>query len=567
MDIQFFSYFKHKLVPWLMIIIFMVISVAFPQGSYAQTDDTTPPTGVVKLIFIHHSSGENWLNDENGELGRALGENNYFVSDTNYGWGPDGIGDRTDIVNWQEWFRSAESPRFIAALFSESGQNSPYTRSLSDPGGENEVILFKSCFPNSFLEGNPSDPAAPGDGLSVSNAKYIYNDLLKYFITRPDKLFIVITAPPVQDPSLADNARAFNTWLVNDWLSENQYPYPNVAVFDFYNVLTGENNHHRYNHGTIEHITDQGHNTSAYASAGDDDHPSAEGNRKATTEFVPLLNIYYHRWKGSEGAQARVTAEPVSPVAAETAAPIASAPNVTNGIIDDFETTPVGSEGWQFYFDEATDSTMRCDMDNNLFYQGKASLKIEFDIAPASWGTCSLPYGTIQDWHKSNGIGFYLHTDQAGRVFNLLTQGGSPDNRTSYTYAVEAPQDSVSDWAYIEVPWDQLRRVEWEEAAGTPFNPALTTGIVFGFDGLPEARTTGVIWVDNIHLLGATGIAAVEVAEPVATAAESSQPTVQPEPVEDEQDQGSKGLCGGIGLIPLPLIGLLLLKRRVTKFE
>ncbi len=61
------------------------------------TDDPDPPATVAKLIFIHHSTGENWLADDYGNLGRVLGQNNYFVSDTNYGWGPNAIGDRTDI--------------------------------------------------------------------------------------------------------------------------------------------------------------------------------------------------------------------------------------------------------------------------------------------------------------------------------------------------------------------------------------------------------------------------------------------------------------------------------------
>jgi hypothetical protein len=55
---------------------------------------------VVKLVFVQHSTGENWLADDYGGLGLALGNNNYFVSDTNYGWGPNSIGDRTDILNW-----------------------------------------------------------------------------------------------------------------------------------------------------------------------------------------------------------------------------------------------------------------------------------------------------------------------------------------------------------------------------------------------------------------------------------------------------------------------------------
>lgn len=314
----------------LLILLFSLASFGVPQVSFAQADDAAPPSHIVKLIFIHHSSGENWLRDDNGGLGLALSQNNYFVSDTNYGWGPNGIGDRTDIVNWLEWFLSAESPRYMEALFSESEQHSPYTRILTDPGGENEIILFKSCFPNSNLKGKPDDPAAPGDGLTVSNAKYIYNQLLKYFVTRPDKLFIVITAPPVQDRSFSKNARAFNTWLVNDWLRENTYPHPNVAVFDFYNVLTGENNHHWFNQGKIGYIIDQGKNTSAFPTARGDDHPSPEGNRKATLEFVPLLNIYYHRWKGSEVPQTQATSETGAGTISGTKLPVEGSPVSTS---------------------------------------------------------------------------------------------------------------------------------------------------------------------------------------------------------------------------------------------
>src|SRR5512146_43910 len=65
------------------------------------------PAQPVKLVFIHHSTGENWISDGNGNLGAALANANWFVSDTNYGWGPEDldwgsgtIGDHTDIGNW-----------------------------------------------------------------------------------------------------------------------------------------------------------------------------------------------------------------------------------------------------------------------------------------------------------------------------------------------------------------------------------------------------------------------------------------------------------------------------------
>jgi hypothetical protein len=132
----------------------------------------------------------------------------------------------------------------------------------------------------------------------VGHAKYVYNELLKYFATRPDKLFIVITAPPLSDGTYAANARAFNNWLVYNWLWENNYTQTNVAVFDFYNVLTYSTYHHRFYNGDIQHYFGT-RNTLYYPSG--DDHPSIAGSRKATVEFIPLLNVYYRRWKA--GAQ------------------------------------------------------------------------------------------------------------------------------------------------------------------------------------------------------------------------------------------------------------------------
>ena len=259
-----------------------------------------PPLETTKIIFIHHSTGENWLRDDYGTLGRELDKNNYFLSDTNYGWGPDGIGDRTDIINWREWFRNENTPRYMKAVFEESGQHSDYTRTQNNPGGVNEIIIIKSCFPNSAIEGNPNDlPTDEGDRFTISNYKFIYNDLLKYFESHPDKLFVIVTAPPLIDGTYSRNARAFNEWLMNDWLKENNYKLKNVVVFDFYNVLTSEDAHHRYNNGKIEHIIDSGRNTLEYPSG--DDHPSEEGSKKATREFVPLLNVYVNCWKGTGG--------------------------------------------------------------------------------------------------------------------------------------------------------------------------------------------------------------------------------------------------------------------------
>ncbi len=294
-------------------------AASHPARSF-QEDNPDPPDQTVKLIFIHHSTGENWLRDDYGGLGAALDSNHYFVSDTNYGWGPEGIGDRTDIPDWLEWFRSGNTQNYMQALYSESGQNSSYTRNLSDPGGENQVVMFKSCFPNSALEGNPDDPPDPEGWLTVGHARFVYNEILPYFADHPDKLFVAVTAPPLQDSTYAENARAFNQWLVNDWLKENGYSGSNVAVFDFYNILTGPEGHHWFQDGSIQLVLAD-RNTSYYPSSSDDDHPSAKGSRKATEEFVPMLNVFYHRWAAAAGNEA------VQPESYSTSAPEAESTN------------------------------------------------------------------------------------------------------------------------------------------------------------------------------------------------------------------------------------------------
>lgn len=307
----------------VMLVLFILLSKGLlPSSNY----NTNPPPSPVKLIFIHHSCGENWLSDSEGRLGIALRDNNYFVSDTNYGWGPHSIGDNTDIGHWWLWFRGSNSSTYQNALYNESNRSwSFYSRLPNNPGGENKIIMFKSCYPNSYIGGNPNDSPTSGNNPlrgedcssshhTVANAKGIYNDLLTYFSNRQDKLFIVITAPPQvaneTDSTHAANARALNNWLVKQWLKN--YPYKNVAVFDFYNVLTSNGgdpysndldwttgNHHRWWNGTIQHIQTNKNNMAAYASGDWDSHPTAAGNRKATAEFIKLLNIYYHCWRGT----------------------------------------------------------------------------------------------------------------------------------------------------------------------------------------------------------------------------------------------------------------------------
>jgi hypothetical protein len=546
-------------------LVAILLMANLPQPAMLlQADNPNPPEHVVKLVFIHHSTGENWLTNGYGNLGSTLDKNNYFVSDTNYGWGPNAIGDRTDIPNWPEWFRSNDTPTYMNALFTESGQNASYTRSLSDPGGENQIIMFKSCFPNSELAGNPNDPPGTYEDLTVSGAKYVYNEILKYFATRPDKLFVVITAPPVSNPEHATNARAFNQWLVNDWLRENNYTLSNVAVFDFYNVLSDPNAHHRYNNGQIEHIV-KNSNTTHYPSA--DDHPSIEGSQKATEEFIPMLNIFYHRW--IENAPAQSPSVPATPMSAETQSQPAATPMLVEpqsqpsavqpantGSIDDFEgPPPAGTSGWEGYFQENTDTKLSCAPESGNAYNGVGSLKFKFDVAASSWASCGFYFDSVKNWSSGQGIVFYLRADKAGVPFDVNLYGGSPGGHTTYVYHATTPQDSAGTWTRMEIPWGEIRRAEWEENAGTSFNPAEVTGFSLGLSTPEQERIGATLWVDNLFLLGAEP---AQVANPTAQAtelpAESTAPT--------ETLRKPLIPCGGAIALPLLFVGLSLWRRK-----
>ena len=497
----------------LLLIAGMILIISQTVGASAY--DPSPPHGPVKLVFIHHSCGENWLSDGHGRLGKALGDNNYFVSDTNYGWGPNCIGDRTDIVNWPEWFTGPESAKYLEALYKEGEKHSPYARSLPDPGGENRIVILKSCFPNSNLEGKPTDSPKRGEGLTVSNAKAIYNELLKYFATRPDKLFVVVTAPPVRDPAHAANARAFNTWLVRDWLKN--YKAGNVAVFDLYHVLTGPDNHHRLSEGKIEYVTNRMGNTLYYPTDGDD-HPSPAGNRKATGEFVPLLNSYYHRWKkGAPAAPLPVPEKaPVSkPVAmAEEPKPAAkekpretskteapSAPSVAGGVIDDFEG---GVDKWAVFRDEGKESRLTFARDKGVSYSGTAGLRIEYDVAPDSWASCSLVNPIPRNWRDGRGLTVYLRAEKAGQPVTIIAYGGnSSDNLSHFEFTTRTNREAVSGWQRVDIPWDKFVEPSWQGDGTARFDPAKAMGIAFAFTAPPGKRNSGRLWIDDITFLSA----------------------------------------------------------------
>ncbi len=277
------------------------------------------PSEELRLLFIHHSVGGQLLADEGSDVGedsiyasyphggglRALLQSNgYRVGEASYG---SRLGEHTDLFDWLPKFRDHMDGVLRIAHQDETL-----------PGeARNDIVVFKSCFPNSKFvargEG-PGDPAGPE--LTLVNAQATMNALLPYFAAHPDTLFVYVTAPPLaprvgSDPAWkwlakkvlgrswgpeeltrsGEIARDFNTWLEagDGWLAGPGAD--NVVVFDYWQTLTGDGE------SNLLHY---------YVGRGYDSHPAGEGQRRAAPRLVETVNRAVHR--------ARVAAPSVPPV-------------------------------------------------------------------------------------------------------------------------------------------------------------------------------------------------------------------------------------------------------------
>lgn len=256
------------------------------------------PAQPLHLLFIHHScggqlfaspgpdDGENAIyksHPNGGNLRARLQAAGYVVHEAAYG---SRVGEKTDVFDWLPKFRTQ-----MAEILACSHQDEQLC-----PGLRNHIIVFKSCFPNNAFVGEGVSPGAPaGPELTFWNARATYSALLAEFAQHPEVLFVCVSAPPLANVSVpgwkrlakqilgryrdpeesARLARKFNNWLASEdgWLAS--YRTGNVAVFDYYDILTGG--------GAANCLVFP-------TGGGVDSHPSAVGNSQAADAFIPFLN-------------------------------------------------------------------------------------------------------------------------------------------------------------------------------------------------------------------------------------------------------------------------------------
>lgn len=188
------------------------------QGDVVRRGDFTD------VIFLHHSVGRNLINQ--GGVRERLTEAGFRFWDHDYNWEgltrPDGTlagysygipGDNTD-------------PDGLARLFSQPVF--PWPVNAFSGLLQHEVIIVKSCFPNSHIQSEEQLREMQGYYLKM-------RERMDRF---PNHLFIIVTTPPLNPaettPEAAARARALSRWLQSD---EFLAGHPNVAVFDLFGLL------------------------------------------------------------------------------------------------------------------------------------------------------------------------------------------------------------------------------------------------------------------------------------------------------------------------------------------
>ncbi|MFC2093442.1 T9SS type A sorting domain-containing protein [Bacteroidota bacterium] len=218
--------------------------------------------------FFHHSTGENI-------------------------WGPNGsstsVPQQMTIYNTNHSYTGQYAVTMSEMWFPVSYDNEWYTwhtifetnspENISSYFSGNKIIMVKSCFPSSELEG----VGAPGDTLypdykTIYNYKWHWRHILTIMKNHPQNFFVIWTNAPLTPSQTTSSAamwsKQFCKWA-KDTLANGLDPvfgaFPNnVYVFDFFSKLTDSN----------------GYMLLMYAMAPDDPHPNATATALVAPQLV-----------------------------------------------------------------------------------------------------------------------------------------------------------------------------------------------------------------------------------------------------------------------------------------
>jgi hypothetical protein len=168
-------------------------------------------------------------------------------------------------------------------------------------------------------------------------------------------------------------------------------------------------------------------------------------------------------------------------------------------VIDDFEG---GAGGWERYIHGPKNPQLKFKTDQMVRHRGTASLAIAYDMMPGDSGLCSLVFSDPRDWSDFQGLRLFLRSEQAGQEVTIVAYGGnSLEELIHFAYHLKTAEAAVAGWQCVDVLWDELRVVDWQDDGVTEFDPQSSRGVALCFDASGSESVAGRIWIDDVTLV------------------------------------------------------------------
>jgi len=231
-----------------------------PGGPTVTPATTGTPGTRNKLFFLHHSVGDGLVTTGNM---RAVVISYNNLNGTNYAFWDHGY-NSDGLRNPQGQFTGTSfpvpndntDPDGLHYLFTSSNADAVSARNQIL---EYDVIAFKSCYTASNI----------GDDDTLTQYKNWYLDIRNFFDQHPEKIFVVMSPPPLHrldtNAVAAANARNFANWLKSsDYIGGRA----NVVCFDLFNYLAGSDNMLNYAYERSHDDPESHPNTLGYQTIG-----------------------------------------------------------------------------------------------------------------------------------------------------------------------------------------------------------------------------------------------------------------------------------------------------------
>lgn len=224
----------------------LLLMIIFLMSNCKNPDNSMPTEGAYKIIFLHHSTGNNiwkgkpqgfdkiknifnkiyavpeWFNTYNLSNGK-----NYFIKEQSF---PKG-----EPYPWENY------PYDYYNIWVKHAGDEPYMEepTLEMLTKKYNLIIFKHCFPVGYIEEDTGNPDIESKDKSLENYKLQYFALKEKLLQFPTTKFLIWTgAANVQAKTTQEYAkrtREFFTWVKNDWDTEGD----NIFIWDFFELETG----------------------------------------------------------------------------------------------------------------------------------------------------------------------------------------------------------------------------------------------------------------------------------------------------------------------------------------